>query len=145
MKYSRIFTYLSISLISISISGCGEHPLVKIYDKNITKTTLPCLALSVFPPDKEASKTIKKLYRFKKSCPYTLHISTKEGIICHSSGNAPQKAMSNFPSAYLRLELNKGTKLIYTYYVDLTHEADSSDIEDAFERFSDDIPISTKD
>ncbi len=140
MRYSKSLYLLILGLL---LTACGEHPIVRFYDKNLTKTTLPCLALSVFPPDEKASKTIKSLYKFKKSCPYTLHLSTKEGIICHSFGNAPKKAMSNFPSAYLRLDLNRGTTLLYSYYVDLTHEPNSSDIKDAFERFEDDIKLSS--
>ncbi|ADV46295.1 hypothetical protein [Nitratifractor salsuginis] len=126
----------------VFLSACSDrHPYVKLYDKNLSKNPPSCLALQVFPPDPDAKKTLRKLYRFRSECPYLLKVTTKEGIVCRSNGNAPIKATSNFPSAYLRMELRRGMKLLYTYYIDLTDEPDASDIEAAFDRFKKDIPV----
>lgn len=126
---------------TLLLTGCGEHPIVTLYDHNLTRTTIPCLALQVSPPDPEARKSAESLYPFRSECPYTLIFSTKEEIVCHSFGNAPRKATSDFPSAYLRMELRRGMKLLYSYYVDLTHAPGASDIREAFERLRNDLPF----
>ncbi len=126
---------------ALLLSGCGEHPLVTLYDHNLTHTPIPCLALQVSPPDPTARKTITALYPFKAQCPYTLILTTKEEIVCHSFGNAPKKATSDFPSAYLRMELHRGMDLLYSYYVDLTHAPEASDIRHAFERLQKDLHL----
>lgn len=126
---------------ALLLAGCGEHPVVTLYDHNLTRTAIPCLSLQVFPPDPQARKTIEALYPFKTQCPYTLTLGTKEGIVCHSFGNAPTKATSDFPSAYLRMELRRGMKLLYSYYVDLTHAPEASDIRNAFSRLRQDLML----
>jgi len=128
-------------MAALLLTGCGEHPIVTLYDHNLTRTTIPCLALQVLPPDPKAQKTMETLYPFTSKCPYTLTLSTKESIVCHSFGNAPRKATSDFPSAYLRMELRRGIKLLYSYYIDLTHAPEASDIRDAFERLREDLPV----
>ncbi len=128
-------------MAALLLTGCGEHPLVTFYDHNLTHTTIPCMALQVSPPDPNARKTIEALYSFTTECPYTLTLSTKSSIICHSFGNAPKKATTDFPSAYLRLELRRRLKLLYSYYIDLTHAPESSDIRRAFGRLKEDLHL----
>jgi hypothetical protein len=124
------------------LSACSDrHPYVKLYDRNLTATPPSCLALRVFPPDPSAEKTLRGLYPFRANCPYLLKVTTKEGIVCRSNGNAPAKATSNFPSAYLRLELRRGMRLLYSYYIDLTEEPGPSEVEAAFDRLRRDIPL----
>ena len=128
-------------MAALLLTGCGEHPIVTLYDHNLTHTTIPCLALQVSPPDPNARKTIEALYPFTTECPYTLTLSTKNSIVCRSFGNAPKKATSDFPSAYLRLELRRGLKLLYSYYIDLTHAPEASDIHRAFGRLKEDLHL----
>ncbi len=123
------------------IHGCGDSAIVKLYDQNLTRHPPRCLALRVFPPDPTAKKRLQALYTFSKKCPYTLELSTKAGIHCNSGANAPLKTTSNFPSAYLRLELREGMRLLYSYYIDLTNVPGAGDVERAWKRFSKDIPI----
>ena len=126
----------------LGLSACkNSNAYVKIYDKNLTRTPLPCMRLKLFPPDPDAEQTIRTLYRFSPDCPYTLELSTKAGIHCNSNANVPRKVTSNFPSAYLRMELRRGMRLLYSYYVDLTHRPDSSDVREAFDRMREDLRL----
>jgi len=70
-----------------------------------------------------------------------LQVEHKNGIICNSSYNAPQKALSNFPNSYLKLELHKGLLLLYSYYIDLDHKPDDSDISEAMDRLKRELGI----
>jgi len=114
---------------------------VTVYDRNVTRGEIPCLRLRVFPPDPEAKRVMETLYTFASECPYTLQISTKSGIHCNSNANAPTKTLSNFPSAYLRMELRRGMRLLYSYYIDLTASPTASDIEKGFERMQEDLRL----
>ena len=138
----KIRTLVGAIAALLFLSACSDrHPYVKLYDRNLTATPPSCLALQVFPPDPSAEKILRGLYPFRADCPYLLKVTTKEGIVCRSNGNAPAKATSNFPSAYLRMELHKGMQLLYSYYIDLTDEPDASDIEAAFEQLKRDIHL----
>ena len=139
--FGRASTTARAAMAALFLSGCSERPIVTIYDANITQTPIPCLSLRVSPPDESARKTIAALYPFKAECPYTLTLTTKEEIVCNSFANAPRKAAGNFPSAYLRLELHRGLRLLYSYYVDLTHAPGASDIRKGFERLREDLPL----
>ena len=125
----------------IGLSGCRNKAYVTVYDQNISRTPLPCLRLKVFPPDPTAEQAIGSLYPFARSCPYVLVLSTKAGIHCNSNANVPQKVTSNFPSAYLRLEIRRGMRLLYSYYADLTAAPDAGDIEEAFDRMREDVRL----
>ena len=139
MIIRKIIKAAAVLGMVIAGTGCRDHAYVHIYDRNITQKPIACLALRVYPPDSEAENAIRRLYVFKSDCPYTLKLSTKAGIHCNSNANAPLKATSNFPNAFLRLELRRGMKLLYSYYVDLTHRPDSGNIEDGFERIRNDL------
>ena len=97
------------------------------------------MRLVVFPPDKFLSETVQKLYDFDDNCSYRLSISQKSGIVCNSNQNADKKIFANFPSGYIRLDLTKGSKAIFSYYRDLTHKADEEDVQKAFERLQEAI------
>ncbi len=128
-------------LLPFLFTGCQDRSYVKVYDKNLSRTSLPCLALRVFPPDPAAQRTLRELYPFRGDCPYTLQVATKAGIHCNSNTNVPMKVTSNFPSAYLRMELRRGMKLLYSYYIDLTEAPGPSEIEAAFRRLERDVPL----
>jgi len=132
---------LAVFLIVVN-SGCKDsNAQVNIYDSNITKEKIPCLSLRVFPPNSDIKKSMQRLYPFKSNCPYSLDISYSNGIVCNSNANAPQKTLSQFPSSYLRFEIRKGIRLLYSYYLDLTHSVDSGDLEDTFDRLKSDIKL----
>ena len=132
------FIYLKVSLVSLLfLIGCSDNATVVKYKKN--PMPLKCLRLVVFPPDKLLSETLTKLYDFQDKCPYELQASRKSGIVCNSNQNADKKALSNFPSSFIRLDVYKTRQPIYSYYKDLTCKATQKDIEIAFKRLSKDL------
>jgi hypothetical protein len=132
--YLLVFYILSFI---IALNGCSDNATVVHYDKK--ETHLPCLSLTVFPPDATISTTLQSLYPFQQECPYELQASRKNGITCNSNQNADKKALSNFPSGYIRLDVYKKRTYIYSYYKDLTDKLTKEDITQAFERLKDDL------
>ena len=124
--------FLSTLLLLVAFSGCSDN------NATITKSEkdlhhIKCMRLVIFPPNKFLQTTMKKLYNFDTNCSYKLKISQKSGIVCNSNQNADRKALSNFPSGFIRLDLYKGYKNIYSYYRDLTHKTTEEDVKKAFE------------
>jgi hypothetical protein len=129
-------------MISIFLlTACNDHAIVNIYDKSILKTPITCMKLQVFPKNEMIEQTMNRLYHFDPSCPMRLEISYKNGITCNSTFNVQTKSISGFPSSYLNMELKKGFSLKYSYYVDLTEDVTSEDIEHGFERMQEDLII----
>ncbi|WP_457606319.1 hypothetical protein [Nitratifractor sp.] len=124
------------------LSSCGDDAIVKRYDRHLPERGISCLQLDLFPDRPAWRSTLEKLYPFSPGCPYRLSVSGKGGIHCNSNANAPRKTFSNFPSAYLRMELHRGMKLLYSYYIDLTHDVESSDLKRAFHRLQSDLRLS---
>ena len=137
----KVLLYSSISLAIILFEGCGDNATVTVYDKNITQTTIPCLRLQIFPESGHISHTMKKLYTFRKECPYRLEIGYKNGIHCNSTGNVQLKATEGFPSSYLRFEIARGMKLEYSYYIDLQSDVTEQDLKRAWERVTSDLRL----
>ena len=121
--------------------GCGDKAIVHIYDKELLKDGVPCLKLVVFPPDKKAQTTLRSFYNFSDDCDFRLEISKKSGITCNSNQNSDKKALTNFPSSYLKMDVSRGRKVVYSYYIDLLDEVDEEDYEDAFVRVKKDLNI----
>jgi hypothetical protein len=126
-----------LALILLGLVGCSDDATVVYFDKELKE--LPCLRLLVFPPDALIEQTLKELYTFDESCAYELQASQKCGIVCNSNQNAPKKALSNFPSGYIRLDIYNNKKPVYSYYKDLTHKATKEDIQKAFFRLQEDM------
>ncbi len=131
----------SIALLACSLllfTSCNDpfQARVTIYDKNITK--IPCLAYNP-TINSPLHNALKKMYHFDKNCPFRLHLGYKNNIVCKSTFNVPSKVNSAFPRAYIRLDVQKGFKMIYTYYKDLKDEATYDDLKAAFERLKKDI------
>jgi len=122
---------------ALFLTACSDNATVVQYDKDLTK--LECLRLSVFPPDPLITTTLEALYPFKEECPYRLQVSKKTGITCNSNQNAPKKALSNFPNGYIRMDIYKEKKLIYSYYRDLNDKISKTNITDAFTRVQKDL------
>ena len=129
MKKILLFPLLLLTVFS----GCSDN------NATITKSEkdlhhIKCMRLVVFPPNRFLETTMNRLYNFDKNCSYKLQVSQKSGIICNSNQNAVRKTLSNFPSGFIRLDLYKGYKNIYSYYRDLTHKTTKEDVKKAFER-----------
>ncbi|WP_297485448.1 hypothetical protein [Sulfurimonas sp.] len=125
-------------LLLAAFSGCSDN------DATITKSekdlhNVKCMRLVIFPPNKFLETTMNKLYNFDKNCSYRLEISQKSGIVCNSNQNAARKTLSYFPSGFIRLDLYKGYKNIYSYYRDLTHKTTKEDVKEAFESLKESI------
>jgi hypothetical protein len=50
------------------------------------------------------------------TCPYRLEVYSKNGIHYNSNQNSNRKALSAFPSSYLRMDIRREMTLLYTYY-----------------------------
>ncbi len=85
------------------------------------------MRLVVFPPDEEVQKKLTELYSFDESCAIKLEVSLQRGIVCNSNQNSDKKALSNFPTSYLRMQVSKNRQLFYSYYIDLIDSASAQD------------------
>ncbi len=128
-----------ILVLIILLGACSDNATITRYDKELTG--IKCLRLVVFPPDKLISSTLIKLYHFDDSCEYELQVSRKGGIVCNSNQNAAKKTLSNFPSGFVRFDVYKEKKPVYSYYKDLNSPAEEEDIKRGFLRLKDDIII----
>jgi len=123
------------------LCGCQDKAVVNIYDKDTASNKLECIKLVIFPPDRMIESTLNSLYKFKTPCKVELQISKKSSIVCNSNQNSQRKALSNFPSSYLRMQLLKDRSVFYDYYIDLDHKVDADDIKRAFNRIEDDLHL----
>ena len=128
---------LFITNILLLLTACSDNATIKESKEDLKDVN--CMRLVVFPPDKFLSETVQKLYDFDDNCSYRLSISQKSGIVCNSNQNADKKILANFPSGYIRLDLIKASKTIFSYYRDLTDKADEEDVQKAFERLQEAI------
>ena len=126
-----------LAFILLFFGACSDNATIVTFDTDLKE--LPCLRLVVFPPNTLIEQSLKELYTFDESCTYELQASQKSGITCNSNQNAPKKALSNFPSGYIRLDIYKNKKPVYSYYKDLTHKATKEDIQKAFFRLKEDM------
>jgi len=133
--------YSIIVLVLLMLTGCTQKAERTFYDKQITKQPIECMKLAVTPPDKQMEQTMRKFYHFTESCPYTLTLSYKSGIVCNSHYNAQTKALGKMPNSYMNLELRRGFKLLYSYYIDLDHVPDEGDMETGFAQMKQDLKL----
>ncbi|SFV90429.1 hypothetical protein MNB_SV-4-1323 [hydrothermal vent metagenome] len=137
MTIVRQIPLFTVSLLMLT--GCTQKAERTFYDKQITKQPIECMKLAVTPPDKQMEQTMKKLYHFTESCPYTLTLSYKSGIVCNSHYNAQSKALGKMPNSYMNLELRRGFKLLYSYYIDLDHKPGEEEIREGFKTLRSDL------
>jgi hypothetical protein len=129
---------LSFLTALLFLGGCNDdNATTHLYTKE--KPDIKCLRLVVFPPDKLIEKTLKNLYNFSKNCDYEFRASKKSGIKCNSNQNAPKKALSNFPTGYLRFDVYKNNHIIYSYYKDLDSKVKKEDIKNGFAQLKKDL------
>ena len=119
-----------ILIVIFLLSGCSDNAIITESKEDLKNVN--CMRLVIFPPDNFSSEIMHKLYNFDENCSYQLSVSQKSRITCNSNQNADKKILSSFPSGYIRLDLAKGPKNIFTYYRDLTDRADNEDVQRAF-------------
>ena len=127
--------------IAIFFSACSDKSIVTVYDKSILKDKSTCIELIVFPPNDTVQTTMKNKYKFQNSCALKLEVFTKGKIHCNSNQNSQTKAMGNMPNAYLRMEITKQNKTLYSYYIDIKGEILPLHVETGFERMKKDLQV----
>ena len=142
----KMLPYLILPLIiggaiALALLTDEKKAYINLYDAHLKNQKIPCLALSVFPPDPSLENVLKKRYDFRANCPWRLVIKTKENIHCNSNQNSDKKALTAFPSSFLRMEIRKGFSLKYSYYIDLTNPPKSKDILEGFSKIINDLNI----
>jgi len=124
------------------LTACNDKSIVTVYDQSVMRSPVTCLRLLVVPDDVVIRETLESLYAFQKECQQRLEVSYRSQIVCNSAYNAPQKALSNFPTGYLNMEIRKGLKLQYSYYIDLDRKPDASDVKKGFAQIKKDLKLS---
>ena len=142
----KTLPYLAIPLIvggviALALLTNTRKAYVNLYDVQLKRQKIPCLSLSVYPPNPSIENALKNAYVFQANCPWKLAIKTKENIHCNSNQNSDKKALTAFPNSFLRMEIRKGFSLKYSYYVDLTKAADPDDALEGFDRIISDLKI----
>jgi len=130
-----------VPLLALLFLGCSKDPIVTIYNNEITTSPIKCLRLNITPKNQMIYDVLSKKYTFSSACDMVLDVSTKSGIKCNSPYSAPQKTLTNFPSAYLKMEIRKGMTLQYGYFIDLTSKPNASDVSNAFDRIAKDLRL----
>jgi len=135
---------IGLLLCIFAFSACDDKAVVTVYDKSVIKTPIHCLSLRIVPEERNIRKALELYYPFKRGCPQRLEVSYKSGIVCNSPYNAPKKTLSCFPNSYLTMEVRRGLKLQYSYYIDLDHKPGITEIEKGFERIRSDLKLSAQ-
>ena len=137
-----MFTKLAFALFSLLfLSSCSDTATVTLFERNLPKDKITCINLVVFPPNEKIQRSFEELYDFSENCRIRMEVSTKSGITCNSNHNYQTKAVGSFPSSYLKIEMNVGSKIVYSYYIDLKNALTSEDVKQAFFRMKDDLEI----
>jgi hypothetical protein len=126
------------------MSACSDDFTVNIYNKKITQIKIPCMKLVVFPPNEKIESYLDSLYTFDTNCSYRLEVDTKSGITCNSNQNYQKKALEEFPTSYLKMQIKESSKLQYSYYKDIREEVEVSDVKEAIKRISEDLVFFSK-
>ncbi len=143
MQYFKgIFKIFILFFTFVFYSGCSDNATVVVFDGKITEEKVPCLRLVLFREDEMITSTLQELYQFDKRCDFKLEVSKKAGITCNSNQNIQKKALSNFPSSYLKMQIRKNNTLKYSYYIDLEGAVTSSDVQKGFKRIIKDLKLS---
>jgi len=129
-------------LIALLLMGCSKksEPIVK-KDADLA-APVQCMALNELGIEKNFIKKLHSLYAFDERCDLKLTLKYKKDIVCNSPYNPNKKNVSQFPKSFLSLELRRGFKTEYSYYIDLYSNVDEEDIEDAMLRLKKDLEVS---
>lgn len=130
-----------VIILTLLLIGCSKksEPIVK-KDVNLT-TPVQCMALNELGIEKNFIKKLHSLYAFDEHCDLKLTLKYKKNIVCNSPYNPNRKNVSQFPKSFLNLELRRGFKIEYSYYIDLYNNVDEGDIEDAMLRLKKDLEV----
>ena len=131
--------YSFLPFLLLFLQGCSDNATVNIFNEKLAQTKMECMGLVVFPPDEEVENALKKLYTFDDACALRLEVNLKRGIVCNSNQNSNKKALSNFPTSYLRMQISKDRQLFYSYYIDLKDSVSGEDAARAFKRIKKDL------
>ena len=124
------------------LSACSDNATITIYEKNLPKEKISCITLLIFPPNEKLQTTFEKFYSFDENCSTQLEVSSKSGIVCNSNHNVQKKAVGSFPTSYLKMQLNSGSKIVYSYYIDLKDDVTEDDMRRAFSALKEDLSLS---
>ncbi len=127
--------------ITIFFTACTDNSIVTVYDENILQDKSTCIELIVFPPNDTIELTLKKQYKFQNNCALKFEVFTKGKIHCNSNQNAQTKALGAMPSSYIRMQITKENKTLYSYYIDIKDEITALHVEDGFKRMKEDLQI----
>ena len=121
------------------LTACEEKRKPVIFTDANMQLPLSCLKLNPLENEKKFDATLKKLYTFQVNCPHKLTLSYKKDIVCNSGYNASGQSLGKFPKSFLKLEVRKGLRVEYSYYIDLLDNVESDDVEEGFARLKKDI------
>ncbi|SFV51502.1 hypothetical protein MNB_SV-9-235 [hydrothermal vent metagenome] len=119
-------------IILILITGCENKAKAVITKSSVLKEPIPCMRLNNFNAENELTHHLKKIYHFNDKCTYSLTLKFKKDIVCNSTQNITTKSLGKMPKSFIELEVRKGFKTIYKYYIDLYHNANIDDLDEGF-------------
>lgn len=122
----------TLFLLLILFTACEEKATARVTKSNTLATPISCLKIDALGLERSFFDKLNSLYMFNNSCDLTLHLSSKKDIVCNSSYNMMSKNMGKFPKSFLKLEIRRGMKIEYSYYIDLFHNVNEDDIEEGF-------------
>ena len=128
--------FLAVVLL---FTACEERAEPVVIKRSKVQIPLACLKLNTLNMENELLNTLSRLYPFEESCNNLLSLKFKKDIVCNSSYNAGMKSMGKFPKSFIELSVRQGLTPVYSYYVDLFHNANSEDVEEGFARLKKDI------
>jgi len=135
-------TILLITLLLLTACEEKRKPVISV-DINV-QLPLTCLKLNPLESEESFEATLKKGYTFKAHCPHQLTLSYKKDIVCNSGYNASGQSLGKFPRSFLKLEVRKGFKVEYSYYIDLLDNVERDDVEEGFARLKKDILMASE-
>jgi len=129
----------AVMFVLFFLNGCEDKSLVRVYDKTLLAQPPECLSLRVIPDDTVIEKSIRERFDFDPKCMWRLEVHFQDNIHCNSNQNSDRKALSAFPSSYLRMEIYRGMRMVYSYYIDLQKRADGADAARGISRIIEDL------
>ena len=124
--------------IVLLLGACEEKSKPIIIKNPNAQIPISCMKLDSLEKN-ELINQLETLYNFTPNCNYTLSLKFKKDIVCNSTQNVGMKSMGKFPQSFLQLEVREGLKPIYSYYIDLYHNANIDDVKIGFMRLNKDI------
>lgn len=114
-----VVTLLAFFIYLINASFEDKSYFKQIYNQELYKEDITCLALDLTPFNQDIYNYTKTLYNFTATCDRTLQIRYKIDIAC----NSPYSTNRSFHS-FIELNLIKNNKTYFTLYKDLRDEDD---------------------